>query len=338
MLKRAVRGGGFVSESEGKKLPQPIDFVCKIVNYDERRGSFDFVLKPDPHKYQWVEIGGERHLKLTDDGSVFSEEEVQQFAQRVVDSQMSFHSPAAGRDFRLAEHDPGNGSKWFREMASAMAASQLGPEHGRDYLRGLGVDELDFVILSIDIARSTHLATSLGREQYKHLIIVALGEIGAPIPEFGGQILKYTGDGLIAYFPESRHAMENDQVVECALAIREVVAGDLNDFLESGGFPRIDVRIGIDSGMASIVTLGTPDTREEIDLIGATVSLASKVQRLALPSSVLIGEMAYQRLQPQWQARCKQVDLPGNWLYANQDGEQYRVYEIDLRDVRRTGN
>ena len=43
--------------------------------------------------------------------------------------------------------------------------------------------------------------------------------------------------------------------------------------------------------------------------------------------------MACQQLQPQWQARCDEMLLPGNWEYVNHLGEQYRVYSLRLDDI-----
>ena len=322
-----------MSDLGDKRAPERIDFVCSLVNYDERRGTFDISLQPDPDKCEWVEIDGKRHLHYKVDGAVFSEEQVAKFATQLVNTPMFMRSPETAAGAALLDPDLIGVQDVLEELSSPLAAIPGSGDTAHHYLQALGVDELDFVILSIDIAGSTKLATQLGRDQYTHLIIIALDEIGAPIPEFNGQVLKYTGDGLIAYFAEPRHAMENDLVLDCALAIRQVVYGQLNDFLQASGFPRIDVRIGIDSGYASIVTLGSPERKKEVDLIGATVSLAAKMQQLAEPGSVLVGEMACQQLQPQWQARCDEMILPGNLEYINQLGEQYRVYNLRLDDL-----
>lgn len=321
-----------MSEMPQSRVPLRRDCMRRVVRYDEQRGAFDISLRPDPDKCEWVILNGKRHLHHKLNDAYFTEEEVQEFACSLVDGTLSGAAidhavPALSVDYNKAGIQ-----EQLEELASPLVSTPLNGDVAHKYLTDLGVQELDFVILSVDIAGSTKLATTLGRDQYTHLIMMALDEIGAPVPEFSGKILKYTGDGLIAYFAEPSHAMENDLVLDCALAIREVVYGMLNDFLESSGFPRIEVRVGIDSGFASVVTLGTPQTRVESDLIGATVSLAAKMQQLAEAGKVLIGEMAYQRLQPHWQARCSEITLPWNWEYTNQAGEQYSVYSLSLDD------
>ncbi|MBN2081702.1 adenylate/guanylate cyclase domain-containing protein [bacterium] len=315
-----------MSDVLNSRVPMRKDFMCRVVRFNEVHGTFDVSLLPNPELCQWVEVDGKRHLQFKDDGQLYTEAEIARYATELFDAQYGTggqqHAPGAGYDGLQQD---------LEELASPLiAAPAADVQH--QYLSDLGINELDFVILSVDIAGSTKLATSLGRDKYTHLIMLALDEIGAPIPEFNGKVLKYTGDGLIAYFAEPHYAMENDLVLDCALAIREVVYGLLNDFLESSGFPRIELRIGIDSGIASVVTLGSAQTKQETDLIGATVSLAAKMQQLAQAGNVLVGEMAYQRLQPHWQARCSEIRLPLEWEYSNQAGGRYSVYNLELAD------
>lgn len=310
----------------------------RVVRYDEQRGAFDISLRPDPDKCEWVVLNGRRHLHHKLDDVYYTEEEVQEFACALVDGTLGSASIEQAIPALSVDYNQEQIQEQLEELSSPLVSTPVNGDIAHKYLTELGVEELDFVILSVDIAGSTKLATTLGRDQYTHLIMMALDEIGAPIPEFNGRILKYTGDGLIAYFAEPRYAMENDLVLDCALAIREVVYGMLNDFLETSGFPRIEVRVGIDSGYASIVTLGTPQTRVESDLIGATVSLAAKMQQLAEAGKVLIGEMAYQRLQPHWQARCNEIELPWNWEYTSQTGKPYSIYSLSLDDQAVSNN
>ena len=313
-----------VSDVLNNRMPLRKEFMCRVVRFNETQGTFDVSLQPNPELCQWVQVDGKRHLKFKEDGSLYSEAEIAQYATELFDAQYGTGNP---QDTVEPSYD---GLQQDLEELSSPLISSPAIDVQHQYLSDLGVNELDFVILSVDIAGSTKLATSLGRDKYTHLIMLALDEIGAPIPEFNGKILKYTGDGLIAYFAEPHYAMENDLVLDCALAIREVVYGLLNDFLEASCFPRIELRIGIDSGIASIVTLGSTQTKQETDLIGATVSLAAKMQQLARAGNVLIGEMAYQRLQPHWQARCSEITLPLEWEYTNQAGGRYNIYNLEL--------
>ena len=154
-------------------------------------------------------------------------------------------------------------------------------DKSEEFLESLSSDKLRFVIISFDIAGSTRLSTMLGAEKYRRLIEVVLFEISHIVPEFYGHVLKYTGDGLIAYFPEPSFISKNDLALECALNMRKLVYDALNPILKECGYPAIDIRIGIDSGEACIVVIGSPKTKRHKDIIGAVVNLATKIQGIA---------------------------------------------------------
>jgi hypothetical protein len=82
--------------------------------------------------------------------------------------------------------------------------------------------------------------------------------------DFKGEILQYYGDGTLSVFNSSVEA------VRCAIALQREMA------LE----PKVPLRVGIHLG--DIIT-----TKEEI--IGDAVNLASRIESLGIPGSVLIS-------------------------------------------------
>ena len=61
-------------------------------------------------------------------------------------------------------------------------------------------------------------------------------------------------------------------------------------FLNDKDLPSIGVRIGLDSGEAIIMTVGSKVSKTQKDLIGQTINLAAKIQSLADPNQILAGE------------------------------------------------
>jgi class 3 adenylate cyclase len=74
-------------------------------------------------------------------------------------------------------------------------------DKSEDFRRSLQVDRLEFVIMRVDVVGSTTLATTADPVAYRRAITTALYELSDVIPKFRGHVLKYTGDGIIAYFP-----------------------------------------------------------------------------------------------------------------------------------------
>jgi len=58
---------------------------------------------------------------------------------------------------------------------------------------------------------------SLPLDELARVIPIALFEFSLAIPAFHGHVLKYTGDGLIAYFAEPSFLTKNDLALDCAL-------------------------------------------------------------------------------------------------------------------------
>jgi len=203
-------------------------------------------------------------------------------------------------------------------------------DKSEEYLQSLESEKLTFAIISIDVVGSTALSISMSPMTYANLISVVLWKLSAIIPQFHGHVLKYTGDGLIAYFPESRLVTKNDFVVDCALAMRRVIYQGLESIFKELNCPPIDVRIGIDTGEAFIKLIGDPSTKQHKDIIGAVVSLAAKIQAITKPGEIYIGETTCKSLHTIWKKNVEPVELSDDWNYAGKDGNKYMVYKLKI--------
>lgn len=92
--------------------------------------------------------------------------------------------------------------------------------------------------------------------------------------------------------------------------------------------PRIDIRIGLDSGNAIVVTMGSPAAKQHKDIIGSVVSLACKIQSTANPGGLNLGQATYQNLHVKWKSKCRKIELPDGWKYKSSDGIPYNMYTI----------
>jgi class 3 adenylate cyclase len=177
---------------------------------------------------------------------------------------------------------------------------------------------------------STGLATSTHPETYARLISVILYELSELVPKFWGHVLKYTGDGLIAYFPEPSFITMNDAALYCALTMRMIVYQALNKALLQRGLPPIAIRIGIDAGEAYVQTVGSPETKQHKDIIGAVVSLAAKIQAQAKPGEIYLGDTVNRNLHTSWRQLCEAVDVGESWGYKDTHGGIYKIHRIKI--------
>jgi len=304
-----------------------MDFTLEIVSYDEKSGQAEFIVEPDPRRYERRTENGERYFFDRFDRLLFKEETLlEKMKQQLVGRPFSYQP-------QLIE-DSEAYARSRREQIKAMLEGHQEPfvfsDKSEEFLESLSVDRHEFVIASIDVVGSTKLATTTEPTDYANFIHTILFELSELVPKFHGHVLKYTGDGIIAYFPAPSFIIMNDLALDCALSARLLVHEVLNPLMEERGYPPVDLRIGLDSGEAHVVNIGSPQTKRHKDIIGSVVSLAAKIQGLAKPGEVCLSETTVKNLYTNWRLVCIPLDVEPNWQYKGPDGEPYRVFKVKL--------
>jgi len=150
-------------------------------------------------------------------------------------------------------------------------------------------------VLFADLVGYTSLAEHRDPEAVTRLIESYFQPLVAEIEEFGGRVDKVLGDAIIALFGAPvAHEDDADRAVRAALRMQETFTrlvaehtGDAADEVEEvdpvGG---IQMRIGINTGEVLVGTIAGSD----YTAMGDVVNTASRLQALAPPGSVLIGE------------------------------------------------
>jgi len=303
-----------------------MDFVHKIINLDNKAKTFTAVLEPDPRRYEWKEIDGNCCLydKLDD---VYIPEHVY----------LNFIEQASGKPIYLQSREvrPGKALEYTKSHKSRVINMLKGHERppvlvdkSEAFLNSLKVDNLNFVIISLDVVDSMKLAKGRDPTSYARLIKTILYELSEIAAKFKGHVLKYTGDGLLAYFPEPSYTNKCDLAVDCALTMRALVYRILNPILKETKFPTIDIRIGIEAGKANIEVIGSPGTKQHKDIIGVVVSLAAKMQAEAGPGEIYLGNTVKRNLHSMWRQTCEPVNLGEDWNYRDSSGNIHKVYRI----------
>ena len=124
-------------------------------------------------------------------------------------------------------------------------------EETHEILEMYGRSKVTLVILHIDLVDSTKLSMTLPIDRLTTIIQAFSREMSLIIEAYGGYILKYMGDAILAFFPVN---IVNDpylpciNAINCARSMIKVVQHGINPILEQYGYPEMSVRIGIDIG------------------------------------------------------------------------------------------
>src|SRR3984893_4068606 len=143
--------------------------------------------------------------------------------------------------------------------------------------------------LFADIKGSMELIEDLDPEEARHLVDPALKLMMDAVHRYEGYVAQSTGDGIFALFGAPvAHEDHPQRALHAARRMQE----DLKryaDKLREQGQPPLSVRVGVNSGEVVVRSIQTSDAHTEYTPIGHSISLASRLQTLAAPGSVVIG-------------------------------------------------
>jgi class 3 adenylate cyclase len=129
--------------------------------------------------------------------------------------------------------------------------------------RGGRADRVLATVLFSDIVGSTELASELGDERWRE-VLDAHDEVAQRCVErFGGQLLKMTGDGIMATFDGPGRG------IGCEMALRDDLRGI-----------GAEIRVGVHTGEVEL---------RRGDIGGLTVHIAARVMAQAGPGEILVS-------------------------------------------------
>jgi adenylate cyclase len=218
-----------------------------------------------------------------------------------------------------------------------------------------------FVVLHVDLVGSTKLAMRLPLDRLTTMIQAFNQKMSIIVRTFGGYILKYVGDVVLAFFVVPRFKSEPKaaciNAVNCAKYMLRIAREALNPILNQYNCPEMNLRIGIDIGENAIIQSGwdfRPNIRKRrknnknnitinhnkkqqhhivkkpvYDVLSYTISIAVKMTALAQPNHLVIGDPMYNLLDDKQRSAFQRVNMsPDIWSYVcrNSEGNIYSLY------------
>src|SRR6476660_7912526 len=139
-------------------------------------------------------------------------------------------------------------------------------------------------VMFCDLVGSTQLSEKLDPEDLHKLIDAYRRECSTAIGRYGGEVARYFGDGVMAFFGWP-YAHEDD-AIRAVHAALEIVSG----VMKISGPVTLACRIGVCSGPVVVGEPGNTTTSWSMDAVGETPNIAARLQTLAEPNAVLISE------------------------------------------------
>jgi class 3 adenylate cyclase len=195
------------------------------------------------------------------------------------------------------------------------------------YLRRHANQKTNVVVLYVDIDGSTRLTQSVPSTQLALILQLFSQEMSLLVSNYGGYVLKYVGDAVIALFP-AEHDVEQacKNALGCGRTMLEAISGGINPALKSHSLPELGVKVSMDYGEVLVVLYGKSIENSHIDIIGSNISMAAKMLAFAPSGSVMVGMKAYDNLGDTGKKEMQEIhDL--DWSYTDEKtGRRYRLY------------
>lgn len=109
-----------------------------------------------------------------------------------------------------------------------------------------------------------------------------------------------------------------------------IVEQGINPILEEFGFPKLQIKIGIDSGENAIVEYAFSIKSSHVDIIGYPMNIAAKITSLAKPNHISIGIITYRRLDSKLEHPLRKLGLENIEYIDYQTGDAYSILSLPL--------
>ncbi|MFL6347137.1 MAG: adenylate/guanylate cyclase domain-containing protein [Nitrososphaeraceae archaeon] len=190
--------------------------------------------------------------------------------------------------------------------------------------------KISLVIMYADLVGSTNMSMTLPVDKMVTIIRAFTYEMTCIVRSYGGYVLKYVGDAIIAFFPSGYNKLlACDKAVQCANSMITVIKNGINPVLNQYDYPELCVKIGIDEGENVIVQYGH-DKSSLIDILGYSMSITAKLTSLTNPDKITIDEDVYDILHPEIKIKFTEVKYDvEKWKYIDKHtGRLYKLYTL----------
>ncbi len=150
--------------------------------------------------------------------------------------------------------------------------------------------ELIATILFADIVGFTRLSETMPPREINIILNRYFSSMTDIVFSHGGTLDKYIGDGLMAVFGAPMEKEDDaERAVRTALDIRRQLTAMMKT---TSADRRFDIRVGLNTGRVVAGNIGSPK-RMEYTVIGDPVNVASRLESIAKPNQIIIGEETF---------------------------------------------
>jgi class 3 adenylate cyclase len=213
----------------------------------------------------------------------------------------SFNQMAAGLQERELIKDI------FRRYATDQVVQKILEGEVRPTLSG---ERREVTVLFSDIRMFTSIAAKLRPEEIVYILNKYFTAMTDVVIEHEGLIDKFTGDEMMVVFGAPLHHSDDPhRALQTAIKMFQELE-KVNRQLESEGYSKIEIGIGINTGIAVAGNIGS-EKRMAYTVIGQDVNLAARLVSLAQKGEICLSASTYEKIKDLIHAKSETVSLKG---------------------------
>lgn len=265
-----------------------IDFIITQTTINE--GRIEFVIEPNPTRYKKIKKQNESFYLDRHTSTLIPEKMMIEALHHVGENfgKGSTHSLAPS----IKEIHPYS-EKRKQPVAIHLDTGEYQPptEQAKAHSEpDKNAAERNIAFLSVDICDSTALRKR-DPDSFDRIMDIFFSELGTLVGQHNGTVLKFTGDGFIAYLDYPAFTVQTDTSATLALAILHHVKSCINPILFEKGLTTIAIRIGIEFGHAKVNHIRIPSTgKSQYDYSSDALNYAVKIQESCSPNEIRVGQ------------------------------------------------
>ena len=181
-----------------------------------------------------------------------------------------------------------------------------------------------------DIVGFTTITDSLESEEITSMLNYYLTEMSNIALKHGGTIDKYVGDAILIFFGDPKTSGVKNDALKCvtmAITMQNKMREIKDQWAQRFGLKEpLQMRVGINTGYCTVGNFGSED-RLDYTVIGAPINLASRLESIAKPGSILISFDTHSQVSEY--IKCIEKET------VNVKGirEEVRTYEVNLGKI-----
>lgn len=165
-----------------------------------------------------------------------------------------------------------------------------------------------------DVRGFTNLSDEIPLEQLTAVLNQYLNEMTRIALKHGGTIDKFMGDGIMIFFgdPASKGTHEDAEAcVSMAVEMQQHMQVLRQHWKERNINTPLEIRIGINTGLCTVGNFGA-ESRMDYTILGREVNLASRLESVAQPGSILISGSTHELIKDAFACRsCGKLQVKG---------------------------